>query len=169
MTILCEAHREGLNSDCSASASLDFAGSVYVFARTGSLWTEELKLAAFDGAPLDKFGFSLGYDGSSFVSGAPQNDQTASNGGAAYVYELLRSSEFFCTGKINSLGCVPFLSTSGVASTTSSDPFARGNLNLHGGKLCVKAPFTRLVPKTASRRLRRQLDQRRGVFDLPVT
>ncbi len=71
----------------------------------------------------------------------------------------------YCTGKTNSLGCVPFLSSVGAPSATSTTPFRivandlvpneagfylygsqKANLNFHGGKLCVKAPFTRLLP-----------------------
>jgi hypothetical protein len=74
---------------------------------------------------------------------------------------------FYCTGKTNSQGCVPFLSTTGTASVSDTNPFniienngipaeagiliystAKANLNFHGGKLCVKAPFTRTGAKT---------------------
>ncbi len=70
---------------------------------------------------------------------------------------------FYCTGKTGSNGCIPFLSTDGgtasVSDTTawnirSNDEvateagfliysFKKSNLNFHGGKLCVKAPFVR--------------------------
>jgi hypothetical protein len=76
----------------------------------------------------------------------------------------------YCTGKTNSLGCVPFMTYSGVASETSTGPFRieandvlptqvglllysaqKTSLNFHGGTLCVKAPFKRLLPpKTPS-------------------
>ncbi len=76
----------------------------------------------------------------------------------------------FCSGKTNSLGCVPFLTSSGLASATSTGSFQlvandvlpdeagfllysfkKSNLDFHGGKLCVKAPVTRLLPpKVAS-------------------
>ncbi len=70
---------------------------------------------------------------------------------------------FYCTGKTGSNGCIPFLSTdpgaASVSATTnwnvrSNDmnaaesgfliySFKKSNLNFHGGKLCVKAPFVR--------------------------
>lgn len=77
----------------------------------------------------------------------------------------------YCTGKTNSLGCVPFLSFSGRPSVTLTSPFSltanelvpgeagfylygvngRLNLDFHGGKLCVKPPLVRwLPPKTPS-------------------
>ncbi len=72
---------------------------------------------------------------------------------------------FYCTGKTSSVGCVPFLTTTGEASVSSTQPFnvrandvlenesgfllysfKRANLDFHGGKLCVKAPVTRVLP-----------------------
>lgn len=68
----------------------------------------------------------------------------------------------YCTAKTTSHGCLPFMGSTGTASASSgafnvnSDNHvegqigvylystAKGNLNFHGGKLCVKAPFTRL-------------------------
>ncbi len=74
----------------------------------------------------------------------------------------------YCTGKTSSLGCVPFLATEGRASVSSPDSFRieghdhlpseaglllysfkRSNLDFHGGKLCVKAPFKRTGAKFA--------------------
>ncbi len=72
----------------------------------------------------------------------------------------------YCIGKQNSLGCVPFLSTTGLPSASSTAPFqvrgndllvgeagfflygfsGRANLAFHGGKLCVKSPFQRWLP-----------------------
>ncbi len=71
----------------------------------------------------------------------------------------------FCQGKQNSLGCVPFVSSTGYPSASCPNPFRiegndlvpgeagfllygkqPGNLDFHGGKLCVKTPFQRLLP-----------------------
>jgi hypothetical protein len=72
----------------------------------------------------------------------------------------------YCTGKQNSLGCVPFISGTGSPSVSQAVAFqvragdmipneaallsyslnGRSNLDFHGGKLCVKAPFVRLLP-----------------------
>lgn len=72
----------------------------------------------------------------------------------------------YCQGKVNSLGCPPALSSSGAPSASSSQPFTiraddlvpgeagfliygtggRANLAFHNGRLCVKAPLTRLLP-----------------------
>jgi hypothetical protein len=74
--------------------------------------------------------------------------------------------QFYCVGKTNSAGCVPFLTTTGVPSASSTSPFRivgndvmtgqagfliyafkKANLDFHGGKLCVKAPFQRSIAK----------------------
>ncbi len=71
----------------------------------------------------------------------------------------------YCDGKTNSLGCVPFLTTNGFPSATSTEPFEiiandvlpgeagfliygfnKNMLGYHGGTLCVKAPLARLLP-----------------------
>ena len=71
-----------------------------------------------------------------------------------------------CAGKLNSQGCTPFLTFAGAASASSAQPFSiqgrdflpgesgfliygvngKANLDFHGGKLCVKLPFSRWLP-----------------------
>ena len=74
---------------------------------------------------------------------------------------------FYCRGKTNSLGCIPFLTSQGTPSPTITGPFKimandvlpaeagmliygtkRSKIGYHGGTLCVKIPFVRgkLVP-----------------------
>jgi glucose/arabinose dehydrogenase len=71
----------------------------------------------------------------------------------------------YCTGKTSSLGCVPFVCSTGTPSVTATGAFsvlarqvvpgeagfaiygfAKANLSFHGGRLCVKVPFRRLLP-----------------------
>lgn len=62
-------------------------GAAYVFTRSGSLWTQQAKLVAPDGAPTDWFGVSCAIDGNTALIGARQDDIAAnSNQGSAYVY-----------------------------------------------------------------------------------
>ncbi len=78
--------------------------------------------------------------------------------------------QVYCSGKLNSLFCVPFLTFTGSPSATDSTPFTidaedvlanqpgllvyglndRSVLGFHGGTLCVKAPLTRLLPLQSS-------------------
>jgi hypothetical protein len=62
-------------------------GSVYVFVRSGSSWTEQAKLVASDGMPNDRFGCSVAVSGDTIVVGAYQHD-VGSNSlqGSAYVF-----------------------------------------------------------------------------------
>jgi subtilisin family serine protease len=74
----------------------------------------------------------------------------------------------YCQGKLNSVGCVPFLTTAGAPSVTAGQfrimgndmvpneaafmiySGGKANLNFHGGKLCLKAPLNRVLPPKAA-------------------
>ena len=64
------------------------AGSVYVFVRTGSTWTQQQKLAPTDTFNGDRFGTGLAFDSRThLVVGAAEKALTAPNGqGAAYTF-----------------------------------------------------------------------------------
>ena len=58
-------------------------GSAYVFKRDGTIWTEEQKLTASDGAIGDGFGWSVSIDGEYALIGAYGDDAIK---GSAYVF-----------------------------------------------------------------------------------
>ena len=65
------------------------AGSVYVFTRSGSTWTEEANLTALDGLASDAFGISvaLSSDGNTLAVGASQDDNIkGTDAGSVYVF-----------------------------------------------------------------------------------
>lgn len=62
------------------------AGSIYVFTRSGTTWTEQQKIQASDAAENDRFGASVGIDGDTIVVGAYYEDDTDSNAGSIYVF-----------------------------------------------------------------------------------
>ena len=65
------------------------AGAVYVFVRSGGLWTRQAKLTATDAAALDWFGGSVSVSGDTAVIGASLDDHTGgTDAGAAYVFHL---------------------------------------------------------------------------------
>lgn len=76
------------------------AGAAYVFARNGTTWTEEAYLKASNSGASDLFGFTVSIDGDTAVVGAwgensnsttvngDENNENASNSGAAYVFRL---------------------------------------------------------------------------------
>jgi uncharacterized protein (TIGR03382 family) len=70
----------------------DWSGSAYVFVRSGSLWNEQAKLTASDGAFSDYFGVSVSVSGDTAIVGAIFDDDNGINSGSAYVYVRSGSS-----------------------------------------------------------------------------
>jgi hypothetical protein len=73
----------GASNDTPNGAS---SGSAYVFTRAGTVWSEQSKLTASDGAPLDSFATSMAVSGYTAVIGASGNDAVATDAGAAYIF-----------------------------------------------------------------------------------
>src|SRR6266511_4321181 len=68
-------------------AAANRQGSAYVFARSGTVWTQQQKLLASDGEPFDNFGWSVGISGGTVVVGAMFDDGAGGgNQGSAYVF-----------------------------------------------------------------------------------
>ncbi|UCG17078.1 MAG: hypothetical protein JSV19_03410, partial [Phycisphaerales bacterium] len=68
-------------------AGVSKAGAAYVFVRSGSVWTEQAKLTASDGAADDFFGCSVGVSDETVLIGASGDDHAGVNGaGSAYVF-----------------------------------------------------------------------------------
>ena len=63
------------------------AGAAYVFIRSGTVWTQQQKLTASDGAINDEFGFSVSISGDTAVIGAYLDDvPSGGNAGSAYIF-----------------------------------------------------------------------------------
>ncbi len=64
-----------------------FSGSAYVFARTGSSWSQQAKFTAATAAVSNRFGTSVAVAGNTAVIGASGDDDDAgSRSGSAYVF-----------------------------------------------------------------------------------
>ena len=62
-------------------------GAAYVFARSGTTWTQQQKLTADDGDAMDEFGYSVAVSGDTSLVGARWDDLGAgTRQGAAYVF-----------------------------------------------------------------------------------
>lgn len=62
------------------------SGSVYVYVRSGSTWTQEAKLLAVDGAAGDEFGASVSLQGDQALVGAAFDNDQGGDSGSAYVF-----------------------------------------------------------------------------------
>ena len=62
------------------------SGSAYIFSRSGTIWTEQAKLLASDGATENSFSCSVSISGDYAVIGAMGNDENGTHAGAAYIF-----------------------------------------------------------------------------------
>ena len=62
------------------------SGSLYVFTRSVSVWSQQTKLTPSDAAAGDQFGFSAAFEGDEAVIGAPYDDDNAVDSGSAYLF-----------------------------------------------------------------------------------
>jgi len=64
-------------------------GRVYVFKRTGDIWSQVAGLQASNGQSYDLFGTSVAIDGQMFIAGAPNTDHTGkTDAGSAYIFRF---------------------------------------------------------------------------------
>ena len=76
----CPYGRVGTNSS---------QGAAYVFARSGTTWTQQQKITAADGATSDNFGIDVSINGTTIVVGAYNDDVGGNtNQGSAYVFNF---------------------------------------------------------------------------------
>ncbi len=62
-------------------------GSVHIFSRTGTSWTQQQEVVASDFAASDQFGSAIAIDGDTLAVGVRQDDTAAGNdAGSAYVF-----------------------------------------------------------------------------------
>jgi uncharacterized repeat protein (TIGR01451 family) len=62
-------------------------GSAYLFVRAGTVWSQQQKLTALDGAAQDRFGVSVAISGGAVVAGAAADDVGANaDQGSAYAF-----------------------------------------------------------------------------------
>ena len=64
------------------------AGAAYVFRSEGSMWLEEAKLLASDGASPDYFGYAVAINGNVAVAGAYRDSDNGVVAGSAYVFRF---------------------------------------------------------------------------------
>jgi hypothetical protein len=135
------------------------------------------QLGGITGGSTDRLGDGLGgaladLDGDGFkefVIAGSRSDVGGTDSGVLKCYQLFPlGSNFYCTGKVNSLGCTPAMSVNGVASATSPAPFSVSASNFvnqksgllfyshapaavlfQGGTKCVANPTIRTPPQSS--------------------
>ena len=65
---------------------LNNLGAAYIFHRSGTNWTQQAKISAYDGAEDDLFGWSVSIDGDYVVIGSVDDDDNGSASGSAYIF-----------------------------------------------------------------------------------
>lgn len=147
-------------------------GAAYLFEQEGTGWVQTALTTPSVPFQANDHGQSVALDGVTLLVGTPSQPHATTDPGAVYAYLLAPAPVSYCTGKTTSAGCVPFLTTSGLASATASQPFViqgndlvpgeagfviysmrKANLAFHGGKLCVKAPISRFLPAKVAKSL----------------
>ena len=103
----------GINGDQDDNSAVS-AGAVYVFARSGAIWSQQLYVKASNTDSGDSFGESVALSGDALVVTAAmedsaatgvngdQGDNSALGAGAAYVFEIGPPGIGFCFGDLGS-------------------------------------------------------------------
>jgi len=65
----------------------DDNGSAYIFRWNGTVWNQEQRLLASNGAPLDDFGKSVTVFGNVTVVGASEDDDNGTRSGSAFIFQ----------------------------------------------------------------------------------
>lgn len=117
--VVVGAPREASAGQSEDDNSASRAGAAYVFARSGSKWSQQAYLKASNAEEDEYFGYSVAIDDSTVVVGAPwedsngsgENDNSAWWAGAAYVYGLFPQNVntlYVSTATRGKVGDIPF-------------------------------------------------------------
>lgn len=87
-SINSDATRVAVSSYLSDSGGIVNSGGVYIFSRSGTVWTQEAKITASDKAVNDNFGISISLDSTAtrIAIGSQFTDVTTTDTGAVYVF-----------------------------------------------------------------------------------
>ena len=98
------------------------SGSAYIYKRSGSTWSQQQKLDAWDAEADDKFGWSVSLSGNYAIVGAPESDDSGSSSGSAYIFQLSGSTWYYQQKLVASDGAQ--LNDFGSSVAISSDGYA---------------------------------------------
>jgi hypothetical protein len=113
----------------------NFAGSAYLFARSGTQWSQILHFKEPTPAPYNTFGTSVAMQGGRVLIGSAGYDQPGvPSGGTAYVYDDDPLFTLYCTAGTSASGCQATIGASGVPSATAVSGFVLSASGAEGAK-----------------------------------
>jgi len=132
------------------------AGAAYVFRRDGSVWTQQAKLIANDGATGDGFGVAS-LSGDYVLVGAGPNDDNGTDSGSAYIFHR-EGSAWTQQAKLTAsdasandhFGSNVFLSGDYAAVTAGRDDHNRGSVYIFHREDTVWTEQAKLTPSDGS-------------------
>jgi hypothetical protein len=94
-SLIVGAAGEASSNNIESNNTAPNAGAAYVFTQSGSIWSQQYYLKAFNAEASDQFGMSVDFDNDLIVVGASAEDSNGSSGtnnteedaGAAYIYQ----------------------------------------------------------------------------------
>jgi hypothetical protein len=111
-----------------ASCESTNRGAAYIYVRSGTSWSEQVKLTASDGESGDRYGMEVSVNNDTAIIGAVFNDSQKGN---AYTYENVIIPTF----------SPPTVSTSAAANIAQSSATLNGNLTSMGFASSVNVCF----------------------------
>ncbi len=133
-----------------------FTGAAFVYSRAANdTWVTQAALVPTDATTGDAFGWAVAMGDGAVIVNSGSDDAGGVEGGSAYLFKPGPPTPY-CSGKVSSLGCAPFVTAEGVRVFANDVilgeagillyGFAKSSLPFHGGTLCIKAPISRILP-----------------------
>jgi hypothetical protein len=120
------------------------AGAVYVFLRSGNVWTQEAKLTASDAAAGDHFGWAVSLAGDTVVVGAPRATH-GNRGAAGAAYVFTRTTTWAQQAKLVAWDAAAGDEFGTSVSATFSDIVVGAPLADHSGRTDAGAAYVYLL------------------------
>jgi hypothetical protein len=98
------------------------AGAVFVYEHTPQGWFPRALLSGVL-SPFASLGWSVAFDGQTVLAGAWLDDAYGSNTGSVWSYRVTTAPRTYCTSRINSQSCTPYISFAGTPSASGSSSF----------------------------------------------
>jgi hypothetical protein len=109
------------------------AGAAYLFAGSGSNWTQISKFEATETSPADFFGATVSVSGSTAVVGSGWDDDAGTDSGSCHVFSAV-SVTTYCTAGTTTSGCAATIASTGTPSVGATSGFLVSVTDVEGQK-----------------------------------